>query len=62
MLEKNRMEAVSLSRFFSVIQQPFMPEEQALPRRWYATATILIVGFLVFLVFRALTHSVFETS
>lgn len=62
MLEKNRMEAASLSRFFSVIQQPFMPEEQALPRRWYATATIIIVGFLVFLVFRALTHSVFETS
>ncbi len=62
MLEKNRMQAVSLSRFFSVIQQPFKPEKQALPRRWYATATILIVGFLVFLVFRALTHSVFETS
>jgi capsular polysaccharide transport system permease protein len=62
MLEKNRMEAVSLSRFFSVIQQPFMPEEQALPRRWYATATILIVGFLIFLVFRALTHSVFESA
>ena len=60
MLEKNRMEAASLSRFFSVIQKPILPEEEALPRREYATATILIVGLLLFLVFRALTHSVFE--
>ncbi len=60
MLEKNRMEAASLSRFFSVVQQPFLPEEAALPRRWYATATILVLGFLVFLVGRAMTHSVFE--
>ncbi|RYG98026.1 MAG: hypothetical protein EON58_08330 [Alphaproteobacteria bacterium] len=62
MLEKNRVEAASSSRFFSVIQNPFKPEDAAQPRRPYATATILILGLLVFLIFRALTHSVFENA
>ena len=62
MLEKNRMDAVARSRFFSVIQRPFIPEEPALPRRTYATVSILVLGLLVFFVFRALTRSVFEAS
>jgi capsular polysaccharide transport system permease protein len=62
MLEKNRIEAASRSRFFSVIQKPFLPEDSALPRREYATATIIVLGILLFLVFRALTHSILEGS
>ena len=62
MLEKNRMEAAAHSRFFSVIQHPFLPEDIALPRRPYATVSIVVLGLLLFLVFRALTHSVFEAS
>lgn len=62
MLERNRVEAISRSRFFSVIQKPYLPEDVAEPRRWYATISILVLGFLVFLIARALTHSVFEAS
>jgi capsular polysaccharide transport system permease protein len=62
MLEKNRAEAASRTRFFSVIQKPFVPEDAALPRRGYATASIIILGVLLFLVFRALTHSILEGS
>lgn len=60
MLEKNRIEASSRSRFFSVIQQPFVPEDAALPRRPYATATILVLALLLFFVLRALVRSIFE--
>ncbi|RYD73757.1 MAG: hypothetical protein EOP84_21045 [Verrucomicrobiaceae bacterium] len=60
MLEKNRMEAAAHSRFFSVIQKPFLPEDVALPRRPYATVSIIVIAILLFLVARALTHSVFE--
>ncbi len=62
LLERNRVEAASRTRFFSVIQKPYVPEDVAEPRRWYATISILILGFLVFLIARALTLSVFESS
>jgi len=62
LLEKNRVEAISRTRFFSVIQNPFLPEDPALPRRPYATVTILGLGFLLFLVLRALTRSVFDRA
>ncbi len=62
LLERNRVEAASRSRFFSVIQKPYVPEDVAEPRRWYATISILVLGFLIFLIGRALTHSVFESS
>ncbi len=62
MLEKIRVEAVSRSRFFSVIQNPYLPEEVAIPRRPYTTITILCLGILGFFVLRALAHSVFERA
>jgi capsular polysaccharide transport system permease protein len=61
-MEQNRVEAIARSRFFSVIQPPFLPEEPALPRRPYATMSILVIAMLVFLIFRALTHSMFERA
>jgi capsular polysaccharide transport system permease protein len=62
MLERNRVEAVARSRFFTVIQHPYLPEDVAIPRRPYATATILVLGGLMFLIFRALVTSVFERA
>ncbi|GAA5124113.1 hypothetical protein JIN84_12245 [Luteolibacter yonseiensis] len=62
LLEKNRVEAIAQSRFFSVIQTPFLPEDVNLPKRPYTTATILVVGFLFFLVLKALVHSVLERA
>lgn len=60
--EKNRVEAISQTRFFTVIQNPYTPEDVDSPRRWYSTASILMVGVMVFLVFKALAHSVFERA
>ncbi len=60
MLEKNRIEAIAHSHFFSVIQNPYLPEDVAIPRRPYTTATILALGLMLFLILRALTHSVFD--
>ena len=62
MLEKNRVDAVARSRFFTVIQNPYLPEDIAIPKRWYATTSILCLGVLVFLILRALTLSVFERA
>lgn len=62
MLEKNRVDAVAHSKFFTVIQNPFLPEDVASPRRPYATVVILILGFLVFLILRVLIHSIFERA
>ncbi len=62
LLEKNRVEAISRTRFFTVIQNPFLPEDIGMPLRPYATVTMLCLGLLGFLVLRALTHSVFERA
>lgn len=60
MLEKNRVDAIARSRFFTVIQNPFLPEDVGLPRRPYATVTLLILGGLLFVIFRAIATSVFS--
>jgi capsular polysaccharide transport system permease protein len=60
LLEQTRADAVMRSKFFSLIQEPFMPEDVALPMRGYATATILVLGILCFFILRALTSSVFD--
>lgn len=60
LLEKTRVDAVATSRFFSVIQRPYMPEDVAAPRRWYASITIFVVGMFVFLILRGLARSAME--
>jgi len=60
MLEKNRVEAIAHSKFFTVIQTPYLPEDVAIPRRPYATGVLLVIGFLLFLILRVLTLSIFE--
>lgn len=62
MLERTKVEAVAQSRFFTVIQNPFLPEDVAVPRRPYVTGTILCLGVMFFFIFRALAHSVFERA
>ena len=62
LLENNRMEAASRSRFFSVIQTPYLPEDVALPRRTYATVTMIFLGLLCFLIMRALVQSVYDRA
>lgn len=60
LLEKHRVDAAARSRFLSVIQHPYLPEDVSQPRREYATATIGVLGILLFLTLRVLVHSVYE--
>jgi capsular polysaccharide transport system permease protein len=60
MLEKTRLTAIARSRFITIIQTPYLPEDVGMPRRPYATVTILILGGLLFFVFRAITKSIFS--
>jgi capsular polysaccharide transport system permease protein len=60
LLEKNRMEAAANSRFLSVIQSPYLPEDIGLPRRPYASITLITLGSLMFLIFRAITKAIFS--
>lgn len=62
LLEKNRMEAVAQSRFISVIQSPFLPEDVGYPLRPYSTATIIGLSILLFLVLKVLVQSIFERA
>ncbi|WP_411827571.1 hypothetical protein [Luteolibacter sp. AS25] len=60
LLEKNRNEAIANSKFFTVIQTPFLPEDAVLPKRMYMSVTILVIGILVFIILRILMQSVLE--
>jgi capsular polysaccharide transport system permease protein len=62
LLEKNRTDAVARSKFFSVIQSPYLPEDVAYPRRFYSSITILVLGLLCFVILRALVNSVFDRA
>lgn len=59
-IEKTRIEAIATSRFFSVIQHPYLPQEPSAPRPWYASLTIFILGFFLFLILRGLAKSAME--
>lgn len=61
-LEKHRMETLSQSKFISIIQRPYLPEDVGYPRRPYATITILAIGVLLFLILRVLIHSIQEKA
>lgn len=60
LFERNRVDAAATSRFLSIIQHPYLPEDPTYPARTYATATILVLGVLVFLMLRVFIHSVYE--
>lgn len=60
MLEKHRMDAAANTRFLSIIQKPYKPEDVGYPQREYATVTIIVMGILLFLLLRVFVHSVYE--
>ena len=60
LLERNRVEAIANSRFITVIQKPYLPEDIGLPRRPYATITLLTLGLLMFMIFRSITKAIFS--
>jgi capsular polysaccharide transport system permease protein len=62
LLEKKRIEGIANSRFFSIVQNPYLPEEQAFPRRGYATSAILVLGLLGYQILRAIIRSLFDRT
>ncbi len=62
LLEKKRIEAIASSRFFSVVQTPYLPEDQSFPRRGYATSAILVLGLLGYQVLRGIIRSIFDRT
>lgn len=59
-LEQTRAQAITKSRFFSVIQNPYLAEEYTNPRREYLSATWVTVIILSFYLFRAFCLSIFD--
>jgi len=58
--EKTRVETLSKSRFFSVIQNPYTPEEHAHPKRVYLTITILLCAFVIYYILKSILTSIFD--
>ena len=59
-LEKTRAEAIATSRFFSVIQNPYLTDDHTHPRRWYLSITAAFAILLVIFIIRSLIASVFD--
>lgn len=62
LLEQTRADAAANSRFFSVIQNPYLPEEHAHPRRIYLSITASILIFLVIYIVLALFRSITDRT
>lgn len=62
LFEQKRIEAIANSRFFSVVQNPYLPEEEAFPQRKYATGVILVLGSLGYLILRAVVRSILDRT
>ncbi len=60
LLEKTRAEAISNSRFFSLIQNPYLAEEYTHPRRLYLSFTVTAIILLSFYIIRSLLMSIFD--
>lgn len=60
MLEKNRVDSISQSKFFSVVQNPYLPEKVGEPQRKYATISIIVLGLLLFVVMKSLCQSILD--
>lgn len=60
LLEQTRAEAITKSRFFSVIQNPYLAEDYTNPRRMYLSATFVACIMLVFYILRAFWMSIFD--
>lgn len=57
-LEKTRAETIASSRFFSVIQHPYLLDENTHPRRWYLFITSAFVVLMLIYITRAVIASV----
>jgi len=61
-LEKTRAEAIATSRFFSVIQNPYMSDDNTHPRRLYLSITLAVSILLIMYIVRAIIISVYDRA
>jgi capsular polysaccharide transport system permease protein len=59
-LEKTRAEAITTSRFFSVIQNPYLLDEETHPRRFYLSVTSIAFILLTLYLARGIIASIYE--
>ena len=59
-LEKTRAETIATSRFFSVIQNPYLSDDNTHPRRLYLSITSAIVILLALYIIKAIIASVYD--
>ena len=59
-LEKTRAEAITTSRFFSVIQRPYLLDDETHPRRLYLSVTSIALILLVLYLIRAIIASIYD--
>lgn len=62
LLEDARAETLSNTRFFTLIQQPIIPEEAIHPRRTYWSITSACVVFLIYLIVSSMCKSILDRS
>ncbi|MES2997117.1 MAG: hypothetical protein V4733_09945 [Verrucomicrobiota bacterium] len=59
-LENTRVTTVSRTKFFTPVQRPYRPEDVGQPRRLYGSATLVVLGLLLFFVIRGIVGSILE--
>ena len=59
-LEKTRAEAIATSRFFSVIQNPYISDDNTHPRRMYLSVTLAAFILLIMYIVRAIITSIYD--
>lgn len=58
MYNQTRIDSIAKSRFFSRVQEPYLPEEPLQPRRIYLSFTVAILGLLLFSILRIILKSI----
>jgi capsular polysaccharide transport system permease protein len=61
-LEKTRAEAISTSRFFSVIQNPYLSDDNTHPRRAYLSITLAAAILLTLYITKSLLASIYDRA
>lgn len=59
-IEQNRSDAIANSKFFTVIQNPYLPEDAEEPRRLYLSITLGAIGILAYVILLILAKSIIE--
>ena len=59
-LEKTKTDAIATSRFFALIQTPYLPDEHSHPRRIYLSISSVIIILLMLFIAQAAIASVYD--